>query len=272
MIFQTFIPKPPLNRFVECFIYYEAFNPTHSVERFLPDGNVEIIIDINDAPQFIYDNRTLCEIQTCHRVWASGVRTEPITIPSGKESAMFIISFKKGMAYPFFPFPMNEISDAVVDAELIWGNDLAVLRERILENKDSTEKFCITEDFLLENFLSKLILQPCVEYALNRIITEPNQISLRRIAEKIGYSQKHFIKLFKNQVGIAPKSYLKIMRFQKAVGEIEKSFGIDWATLSQNCGFYDQPHFINDFKAFSGFTPEDYARRKGEFLNYVPVE
>lgn len=271
MIFQTYIPKPPLNQFVECFIYHEAFNPAHSVDRFLPDGNVEIIIDLHDQPQFIYDNDSLKEIQACHHVWASGVRTEPITIPSGKESAMFIISFKKGMAYPFFPFPMQEISDCVVDADLIWGHDFAFLREQILENKRTEIKFQIVEDFLLENYLSKLILNPCVEYALHQIINQPDQISMQKLNDKIGYSQKHFIKLFKNQIGITPKSYLKIMRFQKVLGEIEKLNETDWTAISNDCGFYDQAHFINDFKKFSGFTPEEYAKRRGNFLNYIPI-
>ncbi len=272
MIFQTHIPKSPLNQFVDCFIYHEAFDPPHSVDRFLPDGNVEIIIDLDDRPKFIYDNESLREIQSCRRVWASGVRTEPISIHSGKDSnGMFIIAFKRGMAYPFFPFPMNEISRSVVDADLIWGNDFADLRERILANKADAKKFQIVEGFLLKNYLSNLIFNPCVEYALNKMIDQPHQISLRALNDKIGYSQKHFIKLFKDQIGIAPKSYLKILRFQKAVSEIETTGEIDWALLAQNCGFYDQAHFINDFKAFSGFSPEEYAKRKSGFLNYIPV-
>jgi AraC-like DNA-binding protein len=271
MIFQTYIPKSPLNQFVDCFIYHQAFNPAHSVDRFLPDGNVELIIDLDDKPKFIYDNETLREIQTCHHIWASGVRSEPISIYSGRDSAMLVVAFKRGMAYPFFPFPMNEISDCVVDGDLIWGNEFVNLREKLLANKNSPTKFQIVEDFLLENFLPKLILNPCVGYALKEIIHQPDQISLHNLSNKIGYSQKHFIKLFKEQIGVNPKSYLKIMRFQKAINEIEKFNEIDWTSIAQDCGFYDQAHFINDFKVFSGFTPEDYSKRRGEYLNYIPV-
>lgn len=271
MIFQTYIPKFPLSQFIDCFIYYEDFRPAHSVERFLPDGNVEIIIDLKNHPQFIYDNETLKEIQTCQHVWASGVRTKPITIPSGKESAMFIISFKKGMAYPFFPLPMNEISDCVVDADLLWGNDFALLRAQILENKNSEGKFQMVEDFLIKEYLSKFILNPCIDYAIQEIIRQPDQINLANLNSKIGYSQKHFIAMFKRQVGITPKSFLKIMRFQKAVNQIESLSEVDWTSISNDCGFYDQAHFINDFKVFSAFTPEEYFKSRGEFLNYVPV-
>lgn len=271
MILQTYIPNFPLCDFVDYFLYHEGYNPAHTVDRFLPDGNVEIIIDLDDRPKFIYDNETLKEIQTCHHVWASGMRTEPISIYSGKDSAMLIVYFKKGMAYPFFPLPMNEISDCVVDADLLWGKFFGFLREKILDTKDINQRFRIVEDFLLENFLSKFVQNPCVEYAVSEIMRQPDQTNLGRLNQKIGYSQKHFIAMFKSQIGITPKSYLKIIRFQKAVGETEKFDEIDWAQISQDCGFYDQAHFINDFKLFSGFTPEEYFNLRGDSLNYVPV-
>ena len=271
MILETHIPQFPLNQFVDHFIYYEGYQPEHSIDRFLPDGNTEIIINFHDAPQYIYDNQTLKEIQACHQVWASGVRTEFISIPSGKHAAMFVISFKKGMAYPFFPVPMHEMTDRVVDADLLWGNDFAFLRERLLEIKEITRKFETVERFLLKHFQGKLTLNPAVEYAVTQIIRRPDQINLARLNQNIGFSQKHLIGMFKRQVGIAPKAYLKIIRFQKAISEIEARKDVNWTNIAQDCGFYDQAHFINDFKFFSGFTPEEYVRRRNDVLNYVPV-
>jgi len=271
MILETHIPAFPLNRFVDHFIYYDGYNPAHSIDRFLPDGNTEIIIDFDDRPQHIYDNQTLKEIQACHHVWASGVRTAYISIPSGKHAAMFIISFKKGMAYPFFPLPMNEMADRVVDADILWGNDFAYLRERLWETSEINLKFETAERFLLKHFQARFVLNSAVEYALTEIIRRPDQINLARLNQDIGYSQKHFIGMFKRHVGITPKAYVKIIRFQKAIGEIEQRQEVKWANISQDCGFYDQAHFINDFKFFSGFTPEEYLRRKNDILNYVPV-
>jgi AraC-like DNA-binding protein len=271
MILKTHIPRFPLKQFIDHFIYYEGYHPDHSIDRFLPDGNTEIIIDFDDRPQHIYDNQTLKEIQACHQVWASGVRTEFISIPSGKHAAMFIISFRKGMAYPFFPLPMDEMADRVVDADLLWGNDFAFLRERLLEINEIDLKFETVETFLLKHFQSRLVLNPAVGYALAEIIRRPDQINFGRLSQTIGYSQKHFISMFKRQVGIAPKAYLKIIRFQKVISEIEQRKEVNWTFISQDCGFYDQAHFINDFKFFSGFTPEEYTKAKNDILNYVPV-
>jgi AraC-like DNA-binding protein len=271
MTLQTYVPGFPLSQFVEYFIYAEGYNPEHSIDRFLPDGNTEIIIDFDDAPQYIYDNQTLKEIQACRRVWASGVRTEFISIPSGKQTTKLIISFKKGMAAPFFPLPMNEVSDRVLDADLLWGDDFSLLRERLSEIEGVDLKFATVEKFLLNTYGSRLVSNPAIEYALAAIIRQPDQISLARISQNVGYSQKHFIGMFKRQVGITPKAYLKIIRFQKAITEIEKRSEVNWANISQDCGFYDQAHFINDFRSFSGFTPAEYLKRKNGMLNYVPV-
>jgi len=271
MILKTHIPRFPLNQFIDCFVYHESYNPEHSIDRFLPDGNTEIIIDFDDTPKYVYDNQTLREIQACHQVWASGVRTGFISIPSAKHSAMLIISFRKGMAYPVFPLPMNEMADRVVDADLVWGNEFSFLRERLRETSEISLKFAAVESFLLGTFQRSMARNPAVEYALAEIIRRPDQINLARLNQNIGYSPKHFIGMFKRQVGITPKAYLKIIRFQKAISEIEQHQAVDWTVISQDCGFFDQAHFINDFKSFSGFTPQEYVRRKNGTLNYVPV-
>jgi AraC-like DNA-binding protein len=89
--------------------------------------------------------------------------------------------------------------------------------------------------------------------------------------DKIGYSQKHFTEIFRRSVGVTPKSYLKIMRFQKAVRTIDGASRPDWGSIALDCGFYDQAHFINDFNHFSGFTPDEYARIHTNYQNYIPV-
>jgi AraC-like DNA-binding protein len=271
MIFQAHIPVSPLDQFIELLIYFERVEHAHTVDRFLPNGDTEILIDFHDTPQYVYDNHSLKEIQACHHVWASGVRTEPITIPSGNGAAMMVISFKKGMAAPFFPFPMEEIRDSVVDADLVWGSEFGDLRERLLETKDIARRFQLVEDFLMRSFGSRLALNPCVSFAVSEMANNPDRVSIARMNARIGYSQKHFTDIFRRQIGVTPKAYLKIMRFQKAVRTIDAAAEIDWPAVANECGFYDQAHFINDFKHFSGFTPEQYSKIHTNYQNYIPV-
>lgn len=271
MIFELHIPSFPLNQFIESFIYYRDYNPVHSVDRFLPDGNVNIVIDLTDYPKYIYDNDTLKEIQTCRNVWFSGIRNNYITIPSGRDSEMFVINFHKGKAYPFVQMPLYELTDSVVNGDLVLTNEIMELREMILEAPIITHKFLKVEDFLLKRFCSKLIVNPFIEFAVNKIIKSPNQMSIEQISNKVGYSQKHLIKLFKDNVGLTPKGFLKIIRFQKAIEEIAAAKVSDWTGIAFESGYYDQAHFNNDFKAFSGFTPKQYLQKQYDHLNYVPV-
>ncbi len=272
MIFEMHIPGFPLNQFVESFIYYRDYNPVHSIDRFLPDGNVNIVIDLTDYPKYIYDNETLKEIQTCRHVWFSGIRNRFITIPSGKDSEMFVINFHKGKSYPFVEMPLHELTDSVVDGDLVLTTGIMDLREMILGSVSIPQKFMIVKNYLVRKFRNKLTVNPFIDFAVDKIIRSPNGLSIVEISNKVGYSQKHLIKLFKDHVGLTPKGFLKIIRFQKAIEEITNSGKVNWAGIACETGYYDQAHFINDFKDFSGFTPREYLTRQSAYLNYIAVE
>lgn len=272
---ETFVPSAPLNQFIGFFLFYEGLNPPHDVDRFLPDGNTELLIDLADEPKFIFDNDTLKPIQTVKKVWVSGIRTAPITIPSGRGFRMFLIHFNPGMALPFYRIPLYEIKDLVVEADLVFGPDILRLRNLLLHAPTVRDMFYVASQFMLDWGKAGLNPDPafqCIQYAVQQMTLQAEQISLNELVGRIGYSSKHFIHLFKKQVGVTPKEYLKIMRFQKVVLELEQQTNLPhWTHLALDCGYYDQAHFIHDFKQFSGFTPEEYLNRKKDLLNYVPV-
>ncbi len=167
---------------------------------------------------------------------------------------------------------MYNLTNYVVDAELVLKAEILNIRERLLASKTPEQKFRVLEENFLQSYLKQLRENPFVDFAVSKIINCPNQISIKDISEQTGYSQKHLIQIFKESVGVTPKAFLKVIRFQKAIQQIEHQIAIDWTTIAYDCGFYDQSHFIADFKVFSGFTPAEYLRQKGENLNYVPIK
>ncbi len=274
MVFKLHFPGPPLDHFISSFYYYEGFTPEHSIDCFLPNGETEMIIDLTDRPKYIYDRETLKEIQACHNVWVSGVRTEPICIPSGRDSRMMIVNFKKGGGHPFYPLPLGEITNYVIDADLLFGDRIRELRGRMLETGSIHERFKILEVFLIKVAGDRLhpdVKGECVAYMINYMQDSPNAGSLEELAHAVGYSQKHLIRLFRDRVGVTPKMYMRLLRFQQVIKEIEQMEGHDWLDVAHSCGYFDQAHFIRDFKNFSGFTPSTYALRKNDQLNYIPI-
>lgn len=274
MVFHAHRPVFPLDQFIENLIYFDDVMAPHNLDRFLPDGNTELLIDLTERPQHIYHNETLQAIQTCRYAWVSGVRTQPITIPSGTGSRMLVVAFKRGKAFAFYPFPVSELTNTVAEADLIFGRKFHELREQLLVARSIERMFQVMERFLLQQAGSAIeeeISTRCIDYAVSSIVHRPSLQCLRQLSDEIGYSQKHFIHLFRGQVGVSPKQYLKIMRFQKAVCAIENHEFLSWSQLALERGYYDQAHFIQDFKHFSGFTPHEYLKRKTATLNYIPV-
>ena len=135
--------------------------------------------------------------------------------------------------------------------QYVSGSDADFLREEIMNSFLVDAKISIVERWLLRR-LRKIesIQEAVVQYAVEETLLNPTQASMKAVADKTGYSQQHFINLFKKYMGLSPKQYQRIVRFNQTLIEIEKSQQIDWASLSVDLGYYDQPHFIKDFRKF----------------------
>lgn len=273
MILEFHIPAVPLSNYVELITYYKGYNPPHTIERLLPDGGIDLIVDLTNVPKYIYDNESLTEIQSCKKTWISGMRTEYISIQArAAESEMLVIRFRPGMAWSFLHMPVLEIKNKVVDGELVFGNELLSFRQQLLEQPGPLQKFAVTETYLLKRIKNHFDIHPVIRYCITQIGSSPSQASIRKITNKTGYSNKHLISLFGKYAGINPKQYVSVLKFQQAVQLLESnSRQINWAGLALDCGYYDQAHFINEFKRFSGFNPSAYMELKGDYMNYVPV-
>ncbi len=274
MIFEIHVPPPPLGNFIEMLTFYEDYDPGYSIERLLPEGVIEIIIDLTETSKFIFDNNTLQVKQTCHTAWISGMRREFISISAGgPQSSMFVIRFRRGMAYPFLQIPISELNDLVVDAELIFQHELNDLREQLLAAATPQNKFNIAEHYLLQRIHHYTDIHPAVQYAVQRILENPAAAVIQKIVQKTGYSHshKHFLTLFSKYVGLTPKQFLRISKFQYAVHKLETMHEVQWSQVAYECGYYDQAHFINDFRAFLSFSPLAYLDAKGEIVNYIPI-
>ncbi len=89
--------------------------------------------------------------------------------------------------------------------------------------------------------------------------------------DQTGVSERRFIELFRRQVGLAPKLYSRVRRFQAALRRIPTVTEVDWADLALACGYFDQAHLIHEFRSISGLSPVEYLGLRTEHLNHVPI-
>jgi AraC-like DNA-binding protein len=111
-----------------------------------------------------------------------------------------------------------------------------------------------------------------MNFAIHRLQHSPQFLAIRDLASQIGITQKHLISQFEKVVGLRPKSFARISKFNKVLKVIEDRQQIEWASIASECGYYDQAHFIKEFHTFSGLNPSAYLTRRGEYLGYIPID
>ena len=272
MIYRSHIPRAPLSEFIEWFWYYEGLEPEAPMERVLPHGALELIIDLRSEPKRLFDREDQRRFTRFRRGWLSGAHSGYIVIEAMAGGSMIGAHFKPGGAHPFFRFPVNELQDSVVELENIWGRAFDTLRDELLEAPTAAAKFRVLEEFLLEQARGSSIAPLRVSYALKRFEADPSADTIQSLAGELGVSHKHFIHEFSRWVGLTPKLFCRIRRFQQVLARIETSRAVEWADVSNACGYYDQAHFIRDFRHFSGLNPSAYVTDRGGYLNHVPFQ
>jgi AraC-like DNA-binding protein len=95
--------------------------------------------------------------------------------------------------------------------------------------------------------------------------------TVREVARSTGWSERRFSQIFREQVGFSPKVWTRILRFQRAVQQLHAGVDLPWAELALDCGFYDQSHFANEFRAFSGIDATTYSAGARPWANHVAV-
>lgn len=268
MLFLVHTPGPPLHQYIENIVFYEGYKPEHTVEKLLPDGSINVIIDFDDTPKKLFHNDDFTRFTEFEKSFISGQHKNFIHIDAVGDSKM-VVRFRMGGAWPFLDFPVSYLNNRVRQLDDLW-DDILDFRSDVFNEKDPQRKFKVAEKYFLSRLKPGLTPIPAIVTGLESLQKE-GQVTTKDLAAKAGVSQKHLIALFDRYVGLTPKYLARIFRFQKVLQQIEEQQKIEWTKITYDCGYYDQAHFIRDFSAFSGINPSQYLTEKGEYLNYIPV-
>lgn len=256
MQYSTHMPAAPLNAFVD-YLWLVEKGSMPRKELILPSGTVELVVNLREDQIRIHDPARLEECKRLSGVLISGTYSRPFACDGAQHEAMFGVHFKPGGAFPFLGASAGELANAHVDLRDLWGRQAGELRERLCAAATPQDQFRIAEAYLMERLRLGVKRHFAVTAALGLFGQVGGGLSIQDAAARVGFSQRHFIELFTTQVGLSPKLFCRLLRFQRALKLAQR---VSWVDVAVECGYFDQSHLIRDFQDFSSMAPTLFCR------------
>lgn len=264
--------SPSLAPFVRMIGYAEeaaarAF--PQSAELVLPSGGLQLLVNLHRDE---LGSRAAGADRHTLGAALQGPHSGPVVVEPEQQRVVVWAAFHTAGAGPFAGVPLAAVRERLVGLEDLWGRRGAVLRERLLEAAAAGgPQACLRE---LEAALAEAAVpdrapDPAVRLAAARL---GRGASVADAADGVGWTTRRLSAGFAAQVGLSPKRYARIRRFQRLLARVNGEPGSpDWALLAAEVGYHDQAHLIHEFRALAGMTPTAYAPRSVAALNHVPL-
>jgi AraC-like DNA-binding protein len=255
----SFRPGPPLNEFVDHFWLIEN-GQAPRLEKILPSGTIELVVNLKHNEIHIHDPEQPDRFQRFDGAVFSGTYSRSFVCNASQHEAMIGVHFRPGGAFPFLVIEASELTNTHANVADLWGKSALELRERLCTASTSQRIFHIMEDALRDRLRYHSTDDLEMKIALQMFAR--GGVGSRDVSQELGFSQRRFIQLFNSHVGLTPKVFCRIQRFQRARVLAEKFATPHWAELAVTCGYFDQSHLIKDFHEFAGSTPKTYSEQQ----------
>jgi AraC-like DNA-binding protein len=258
MLYRETMPTERFAEYIKCFWSLED-SPATAVEPepVVPDGCIEIVFNLSDRFHRHYQSGEV-EMQPASLV--AGQMDRGILIRPSGAVKLFGIRFKPAGAYPFFSIDLGEIFGRIVDLDALWTRS-AEIEERLSIARTFEAQVLIAETALWKRMNEKLSVDKDLGYAVGMIAFGNGTRQIRKVAREIGISERGLERRFRRYVGIRPKMFSRITRFQRVLAAIESSHKPNVLETALAFGYFDQSHLINDFHQFSGTSPAVFLER-----------
>jgi AraC-like DNA-binding protein len=262
MLFQSYTPRPPLCEFVEDFRLYQDYRGRHHRETILPSGTFELVFNLRDDELRIYSRPD--RFRRFAGALISGPYGGPFMTDTAEEASILGVHFRPGGAVALLGRMAGELTNAHIDLEAIWGTAAGELRDQLCTLSEPRARFRLLEEALIARLADSPRRHSAVRGGLDLLVRSHGRTRIRDVAKAMDLSQRRFITLFTTEVGLTPKLFARVQRFQRVTTLARQASGPDWAALAVECGYFDQSHLIRDFLAFSHMSPAAYRHRQSE--------
>ncbi|HEU0032138.1 MAG TPA: helix-turn-helix domain-containing protein [Kofleriaceae bacterium] len=243
-------PDPRLREHVE-YLWMLRDAPAHARERIVPSGTLELVINLHADAFRIFDPFAGTE-RTLRGAIVSGCYARAFEIDTTAHAHIVGVHFKPGGAARLLGAPPGALANDHVALDALWGRDATELRERLIAAPRPLE-------LLEQALLARLRERPSARVAAAVAALDHAEREVGNVARALGLSRRRFIEIFTEDVGMTPKRYAIVRRFQRALVAARRWPSTTWASIAVACGYYDQAHLCRDWSELTGVSPTEFV-------------
>ena len=253
MVMKEYIPAAHLQKYIHRYWIFSSPDAMPA-EKCIMDGFVKLFIFLNDNLPEYYDK------QGKKKDWGDGIGGHQtggdLLIKTPKDLKLVYCIFRPFGFYRLFKIPIHLLNNNVVPLEVFLGARTREFKEKVMEAPNDEEKISAVDDFFTS--LTRQLPAPyrsSVEFAQDQMMQRNGLVNIDRLSGQLNISRRSLERHFADHVGMSPKYYARVLRFNYAFGLKRANPALDWFDIIYDCGYFDQTHFIKDFRHFSGEPP-----------------
>jgi AraC-like DNA-binding protein len=256
MNYQTFEPDQDLTAFIKC--YWTLESPKEEMpekQTIVPDGCMEMIFHYGDLYKQYLDNGNNIIQPRCFVI---GQLTRPLEIEPTCETGIFSIRFHPEGFLPFITTSIKEMENTAVSLEELFEKVGQEIEQQILNANSASERIKLIEIFLLNRLTDIETIDRIVRSTVETIMTANGQLSVDELSTLTQVDRRQLLRKFSSAIGLSPKQLSRTIRLQTALKMLLNNQFSNLAELAYENEYYDQAHFIKEFKEFTGSTPKEF--------------
>jgi AraC-like DNA-binding protein len=264
---HAFNPHPLLRHCVDSYLIITADQPEGFIENiFFPNVMQSLVFGLDQASTVFDCSRS--EFSAPHFIVGPNDIACRVRMYSGLKK--MIIRFKPGGFYKIFGLPAQQFNNRSLDAVKFLGKQIIELNQRLCGTHLSG-KIELADDWLIEQMQFRKKTDRNVDEAIQMIERRKGNISLRELEQATFTTKRTLERHFLEQTGLYPKTFSRLVRFNAVIHFIESNMSVKWRQMADTFGYYDQSHFIHEFKSLTGFLPHDYFSLKASFEKIMQI-
>lgn len=256
MEYQIFEPSVLINSFVKC---YWTLNASKSLsaekQRIVPDGCMEMIFHHGDPYWQYLEDGSYVEQPLC---FVFGQITKTLEIEPSGSTGIFSVRFHPEGFTPFAKLTAKQMENRAVPLNELFGIDGYELEKKMLNAQSTEDRIQLIEAFLMEKLIAPDSIDRMIRSSVKTILQLKGQLSVNELSKAVHTSQRQLERRFSDVIGLSPKQLVKIIRLQTTIHSMMNTDFANLTALAHQGDYFDQAHFIKDFKEFTGVTPKKF--------------